>query len=193
MKQKRKQRFFHKSLIEKKNIVSLKGESAHYLTRVLRLKNGQNLILFDGSGTEWNGQIIHSTKYKVDVKLLSKQSSKTESDFEITLIQSISRSQRMDFVMQKATELGVKQIIPMTSQNTVVRINESNLENKMNHWKKIVISAAEQSGRVKVPAIIKPIPFNKKLLNEYKSPGSYFLDTTGDSGFGEKKISKATL
>ena len=49
MKQKRKQRFFHKSLIEKKNIVSLKGESAHYLTRVLRLKNGQNLILFDGS------------------------------------------------------------------------------------------------------------------------------------------------
>ena len=193
MKQKRKQRFFHKPIIEKKNIVRLKGKSAHYLTRVLRLKSGQNLILFDGSGTEWDGQIIHSTKYKVDVKLLSKQSPKTESDLEITLIQSISRSQRMDFVMQKATELGVKQIIPMTSQNTVVRLNESNLENKMNHWKKIIISAAEQSGRVKVPAIIKPIPFNKKLLNEYKSPGSYFLDTTGDSGFGEKKISKATI
>jgi len=193
MKQKRKQRFFHKSLIEKKNIVSLKGESAHYLTRVLRLKNGQNLILFDGSGTEWDGQIIHSTKYKVDVKLLSKQSPKTESDLEITLIQSISRSQRMDFVMQKATELGVKQIIPMTSQNTVVRLNKSNLKNKMNHWKKIIISAAEQSGRVKVPAIIKPIPFNKELLNEHKSPGSYFLDTTGDSGFSSKKISKATI
>ena len=193
MKQKRKQRFFHKPIIEKKNTVSLKGKSAHYLTRVLRLKNGQNLILFDGSGTEWDGQIIHSTKYKVDVKLLSKQSPKTESDLEITLIQSISRSQRMDFVMQKATELGVKQIIPMTSQNTVVRLNKSNLENKMNHWKKIIISAAEQSGRVKVPAIIKPIPFNKELLNEHKSPGSYFLDTTGDSGFSSKKISKATI
>ena len=193
MKQKRKQRFFHKPISEKKNIVSLKGESAHYLTRVLRLKNGQSLILFDGSGTEWDCQIIHATKHKVDVELLSKQSPKTESALEITLLQSISRSQRMDFVMQKATELGVKKIIPMISQNTVVRFKESNLKNKMAHWKKIIISAAEQSGRVKLPAIIKPIPFSEELLNEYKSPGSYFLDTTGDSGFSSKKISKATI
>jgi len=171
MKQKRKQRFFHKPISEKKNIVSLKGESAHYLTRVLRLKNGQSLILFDGSGAEWDCQIIHATKHKVDVELLSKQSPKTESALEITLLQSISRSQRMDFVMQKATELGVKKIIPMISQNTVVRFKESNLKNKMAHWKKIIISAAEQSGRVKLPAIIKPIPFSEELLNEYKSPG----------------------
>jgi len=193
MKQKRKQRFFHAPISEKKNIVSLKGENAHYLTRVLRLKSGQNLILFDGSGVEWDSQIIHATKHKVEVELLSKQSPKTESALEITLLQSISRSQRMDFVMQKATELGVKKIIPMISQNTVVRLNESNLMNKMAHWKKIIISAAEQSGRVKLPAIIKPIPFSEELLNEYKSPGSYFLDTTGDSGFSSKKISKATI
>ena len=63
----------------------------------------------------------------------------------------------------------------------------------MAHWKKITISAAEQSGRVKLPAIIEPIPFSEKLLNEHKSPESYFLDTTGDSGFSSKKISKTTL
>ncbi len=193
MKQKRKQRFFHKPKIEKKNTVSLKGKSAHYLTRVLRLKSGDNLILFDGSGAEWDGQIIHATTHQVDVKLLSKQSPKTESALEITLLQSISRSQRMDFVMQKATELGVKKIIPMTSQNSVVRLNESNLKNKMNHWKKIIISAAEQSGRVKLPDLFKPIPFSKELLNQHKTPGSYFLDTTGDSGFSSKKISKTTI
>jgi len=193
MKQKRKQRFFHKPKIEKKNTVSLKGKSAHYLTRVLRLKSGHNLILFDGSGAEWDGQIIHATTHQVDVKLLSKQSPKTESALEITLLQSISRSQRMDFVMQKATELGVKKIIPMTSQNSVVRLNESNLKNKMNHWKKIIISAAEQSGRVKLPDLFKPIPFSKELLNQHKTPGSYFLDTTGDSGFSSKKISKTTI
>jgi 16S rRNA (uracil1498-N3)-methyltransferase len=160
---------------------------------VLRLKSGQNLILFDGSGAEWDGQIIHATKHKVDVELLSKCLPKTESALEITLLQSISRSQRMDFVMQKATELGVKKIIPVISQNTVVRLNESNLKNKIAHWKKIIISAAEQSGRVKLPTIIKPIPFSEELLNEYKSPGSYFLDTTGDSGFSSKKISKTTI
>ena len=193
MKQKRKQRFFHKPIIEKKNTVSLKGKNAHYLTRVLRLKSGHNLILFDGSGAEWDGQIIHATTHQVDVKLLSKQSPKTESALEITLLQSISRSQRMDFVMQKATELGVKKIIPMTSQNSVVRLNESNLKNKMNHWKKIIISAAEQSGRVKLPDLFKPIPFSKELLNQHKTPGSYFLDTTGDSGFSSKKISKTTI
>ncbi len=160
---------------------------------MLRLKSGQNLILFDGSGAEWDSQIIHATKHKVDVELLSKCLPKTESALEITLLQSISRSQRMDFVMQKATELGVKKIIPVISQNTVVRLNESNLKNKMAHWKKIIISAAEQSGRVKLPAIIKPKPFSEELLNEYKSPGSYFLDTTGDSGFSSKKISKTTI
>ena len=160
MKQKRKQRFFHNSIPGKKDVLSLKGESAHYLTRVLRLKNGQDLILFNNSGSEWEAQILKATKRQVDVKLLSKKSIQSESPLDITLLQSISRSQRMDFVMQKATELGVNKIIPMTTQNTVVRLNESNIENKMRHWKKIIISAAEQSGRVRLPEIIEPEVFS---------------------------------
>ena len=128
MKQKRKQRFFHNSIPEKKDVLSLKGESAHYLTSVLRLKNGQDLILFNNSGSEWEAHILKATKRQVDVKLLSKKSIQSESPLDITLLQSISRSQRMDFVMQKATELGVNKIIPMTTQNTVVRLNESNIE-----------------------------------------------------------------
>ena len=193
MKQKRKQRFFHNSIPEKKDVLSLKGESAHYLTRVLRLKNGQDLILFNNSGSEWEAQILKATKRQVDVKLLSKKSIQSESPLDITLLQSISRSQRMDFVMQKATELGVNKIIPMTTQNTVVRLNESNIENKMRHWKKIIISAAEQSGRVRLPEIIEPEVFSKQLLNHFKSPQSYFLDTTGENSFSSKKISKTTL
>ena len=155
MKQKRKQRFFHNSIPEKKDVLSLKGESAHYLTRVLRLKNGQDLILFNNSGSEWEAQILKATKRQVDVKLLSKKSIQSESPLDITLLQSISRSQRMDFVMQKATELGENKNNPITSQNTVVRLNESNIENKMRHWQKIIISATEQSGRVKLPEIIE--------------------------------------
>jgi len=65
MKQKRKQRFFHNSIPEKKDVLSLKGESAHYLTRVLRLKNGQDLILFNNSGSEWEAQILKATKRQV--------------------------------------------------------------------------------------------------------------------------------
>ncbi len=193
MKQKRKQRFFHSSIPENKDLVKIKGESAHYITRVLRLKSGQDLILFNGSGSEWDAQIMKATKRQVDVKLLSKHSINLESPLDITLLQSISRSQRMDFVMQKATELGVKNIIPMTSQNTVVRLNESNVENKMKHWKKIIISAAEQSGRVKLPVVSNPKIFSQELLNEFKNPQSYFLDTTGEDSFSSKKISRTTL
>lgn len=193
MKQKRKQRFFHSSIPENKDLVNIKGESAHYITRVLRLKSGQDLILFNGSGSEWDAQIMKATKRQVDVKLLSKHSINSESPLNITLLQSISRSQRMDFVMQKATELGVKNIIPMTSQNTVVRLNESNVENKMKHWQKIIISAAEQSGRVKLPVVRNPKIFSQELLNEFKSPQSYFLDTTGEDSFSSTKISRTTL
>ena len=80
MKQKRKQRFFYNSISEKKDVLSLKGESAHYLTRVLRLKNGQDLILFNNSGSECEAQILKATKRQVDVKLLSKKSNQTKSN-----------------------------------------------------------------------------------------------------------------
>jgi len=110
-----------------------------------------------------------------------------ESPINLTLIQSISRSQRMDLVMQKSTELGVTRIVPVFSTNTIVKIKEDKIEKKINHWRNILISASEQSGRTKIPDLISPIQLEIECLKRYKSDLSIFYDTTGKESYDANK------
>ena len=174
MKNKRIQRFLCSPIKQNQNQVTLTGDTAHHLIRVLRLKIGDRLCVFDQSGYEWDAEIVAKKRQSVEVVLLNCHQPDVESPLQITLLQSISKSSRMDLVMQKATELGVHRIVPMLSKNTVVRLNAKNIPRKMSHWKKITISASEQSGRVRLPEIIEPQKLNQDLLSQYKQGIGFF-------------------
>ena len=171
----------------------LVGDTAHHLTRVLRLKTGDKIIVFDQSGYEWDAKIINKKRKSVEIELLDCHKPDVESPVNITLLQSISRSHRMDLVMQKATELGVNSIVPMLTKNMVVKLNAKNTQKKMNHWEKITISAAEQSGRVHLPELLEPRELSEDLLNEYKKEASFFLDTTGSENFSGNIIKNISI
>ena len=183
MKHYRKQRFLCDSIVKNQDTMILVGDTAHHLTRVLRLKTGDKIIVFDQSGYEWDAEIINKKRQSVEIELLNRHKPDVESPVNITLLQSLSRSHRMDLVMQKATELGVNSIVPMLTKNTVVKLNAKNTQKKMHHWKKITISAAEQSGRVCLPELLEPRELSESLLNEHKKEESFFLDTTGSESF----------
>jgi len=189
----RTQRFLCSPIKKNQSHVTLTGDTAHHLIRVLRFKVGDKIRVFDQSGYEWDAEIVAKKRQSVEVALFNRHQPDVESPLKITLLQSISKSKRMDMVMQKATELGVHKIVPMMSKNSVVRLNTKNTTRKMSHWKKITISASEQSGRVRLPAIEEPQKLTQELLNLYKQDLSFFLDTTGSDNFNAENAENITL
>ena len=183
MRKKRIQRFHVDQIDNSKSHLEIAGEKSHYVTRVLRLQTGDRMILFDGSGSEWKAKIIDTKRNRLLLELEESATPDRESPINLTLIQSISRSQRMDLVMQKSTELGVTRIVPVFSTNTIVKMNEDKIEKKINHWRNILISASEQSGRTKIPDLISPIQLETECLKRYKSDLSIFYDTTGKDSY----------
>ena len=193
MRKKRIQRFLIERVEDSASHIEIIGEQCHYVLRVLRLQAGDQMILFDGSGSEWMSKIIDTKKNRLLLELKEKSIPDRESPISITLIQSISRSQRMDLVMQKSTELGVSKIVPVFSMNTVVKMKEDKIGKKLNHWRNILISASEQSGRTKLPELMSPIKLNSKCLKEYKSDLSIFYDTTGQDSYDDGNPKKITV
>ena len=189
----RTQRFLCSPIKKNQDQVTLTGDTAHHLIRVLRFKIGDKIQVFDQSGYEWDAEIVSKKRQSVEVALFDRHQPDVESPVKITLLQSISKSKRMDIVMQKATELGVHKIVPMLSQNTVVKLNAKNTPRKMSHWKKITISASEQSGRVRLPEVSEPQKLNQELLNLHKQELGFFLDTTGSNNFNADKVENITL
>jgi 16S rRNA (uracil1498-N3)-methyltransferase len=130
----------------------------HYLSRVLRLGVGDSLSVFDGEGSEFAATISRMSKTTATLRIGEKTLTDTESGLRVHLVQGISRGERMDFVVQKATELGVKRITPVLTEYGVVKLDASRAEKRCNHWQKVAANACEQSGRVRLPLIDSPIP-----------------------------------
>lgn len=137
--------------------VELTGSQCHYLARVLRVSDGDEITLFNGDGFDYCGKVIETRKQSVTVKLDSRLDPANESPLHITLVQAISRGERMDYCLQKATELGVSAIRLLTSSRVEVRLNENRLVKRMAHWQAVVRSACEQSGRARVPEVKVPL------------------------------------
>ena len=129
---------------------------AHYLSRVLRLTVGAAVQLFDGSGHEYIGELTSVTKKAVQVELRESLAGLPESSLHIHLGQGLSRGERMDWAIQKATELGVAEITPLFTERCEVRLNDERMQKRLEHWQQIAISACEQCGRSKVPVIHVP-------------------------------------
>ncbi len=133
-------------------------DKAHYLSRALRLSVGDSLSVFDGEGNEYVATISSMSKSSATLRIESTTATQTESKLGVHLVQAISRGDRMDFVVQKATELGVKRITPVLTEYGVVKFDATRAEKRRNHWQKIAASACEQSGRVRLPLIDTPVP-----------------------------------
>ena len=135
----------------------LEGDRARYLGRVLRLAVGDDVSVFNGEGGEWSAGIDAMTKSTVTLSIGAQAESETESALKIHLVQGISRGERMDFVVQKATELGVKRITPLLTEYGVVKLDAARAEKRRDHWQNIAVSACEQSGRTRLPLIDTPM------------------------------------
>lgn len=124
-----------------------------HAVQVLRLKTGAHLQLFDGEGQAYLAELTEVGRRVARVKLLQTLSSQVESPLTLTLMQGISRGERMDFAIQKAVELGVNHIIPVLTERCNVNLKQERAEKRLVHWQGVVISACEQSGRNTLPIL----------------------------------------
>ncbi|CAM4442745.1 MAG: Ribosomal RNA small subunit methyltransferase E [Legionellaceae bacterium] len=140
------------------------GESAsHHLSHVLRMAMGDSLIIFNGSGGEYLAQIdaIHKKAVTVLIKNYNKEN--RESFLKIHLVQAITRSEKMDFVLQKAVELGVSEFTPIFTERVNIKLPNDRLQKRIQHWQGVIISACEQSGRTIIPTLNKPLHYQDWL------------------------------
>ena len=137
--------------------VTLEGGAASHVTRVLRLRVGEGLTLFNGAGGEYAASIEQVHDGGVAVTIGEQRAIERESPLTLTLAQGVSRGERMDLVVQKATELGVSGIVPLFTERSVVRLGAQQAERKLNHWRAITIAACEQSGRNRLPNVAPPL------------------------------------
>jgi 16S rRNA (uracil1498-N3)-methyltransferase len=137
--------------------VELHDDTAHYVGKVLRLRIGDPLFVFNGDGYEYDGYVEDMSKKSVLLTLEKQLSPQTESRLHTILGLGISRGERMDFAIQKSTELGVNVIVPLFTDHCEVKLAAERLDRRQQHWQQIAISACEQSGRVKIPIVAKPL------------------------------------
>lgn len=126
---------------------------ANHLLRVLRLKLGDELLVFNGDGFDYRGRIIQTERRTATVALGERIAARAESPLRIVLAQGIARGEKMDWVLQKATELGVHGIVPIRTEWTEVRLDAERAERRHQHWQGVIAAACEQCGRACVPAL----------------------------------------
>ena len=154
-------RFYHSNPLELNQIIILDEFSSHHALRVMRVKFDDFLVLFNGDGFEYRGRVSDINKKTINVEILSKEKNNSESPININLFQSISSNEKMDMVIQKATELGVSSIQPIFTSRSTIKLSLDRTKKRLIHWKQVSISACEQSGRSKIPTIKSPIEFDQ--------------------------------
>jgi 16S rRNA (uracil1498-N3)-methyltransferase len=143
--------------------IVLAGSAAAHAQRVLRLGAGDAITLFNGDGHDYPSRITGIGRGSVDVAVESRAPARPESPLAVTLVQGIARGERMDLMVQKATELGVAAIQPVSTARSVVRLDGDTRERKLAHWRGIAVAACEQCGRARVPRIAAPVPLAECL------------------------------
>ncbi|WP_406672735.1 16S rRNA (uracil(1498)-N(3))-methyltransferase [Natronospira sp.] len=153
--------------------LSLTRDTAHHLRRVLRLKDGHPVQVFDGRGHEHEGELLGEDRVLIGESIERE----VESPLALTLVQGISRGNRMDYSLQKAVELGVSAIHPIFCERSVVRLDEKRLAKRMAHWQGVIVSACEQCGRNRLPELGTP----STLMDSPPNPDGLglFLDPNG--------------
>ena len=156
------------------NRISITDEKAHYLASVLRCGKGDCLIIFDGKGNCFRTTIITADKREVVAEVAEKIPCNLESDLNITLVQGLLKGEKMDMVVQKTTELGVKEILPVITGRSQLRDTK-----KIARWRKIAEEASRQSGRSMVPVVHETVEFDNFLSAHDSIHGLVFYEEGG--------------
>lgn len=165
-------RLYHDAELDGRQFL-LGTRQAHYLRQVLRLKRGHSVVVFDGRGRECVATIAKLTRDGAELHLLSAETPIPESGLRLNLIQAITKSEAMDAIVQKATELGVHSISPVVTEFSVVKLDERRAHNRVEHWRRVTQSACEQSGRHE-PTIIHAPQVLAARLASLPSTGTRF-------------------
>jgi len=171
--------------------ISLEKNNEHHLIKVLRFPIGNTITLFNGDGFDYQAIVI-STKKTYIVEVLSQQKNESESSLDLTLAQGIAKGEKMDFLIQKAVELGVSRIIPMQTEHCVVRLKAEKVAKRINHWQKIANHACGQSGRSVIVDISLPQTLTE-LLNKPNHNGFVLYHRATENLQTMEKPSKATI
>ncbi|GAA5217243.1 16S rRNA (uracil(1498)-N(3))-methyltransferase [Corallincola platygyrae] len=159
-------RLYHPDPIQQGDQVQLSDDAAGHVARVLRMRVGDGITLFNGDGNAYHGALIEVAKRSVKAEISSVEAANTESPLAIHLGQGISRGDKMDLTIQKSVELGVTEITPLITERCGVKLNADRWDKKVVHWQKVAISACEQCGRNRLPVVNPPQQLSDWLARE---------------------------
>ncbi|MEO1080753.1 MAG: 16S rRNA (uracil(1498)-N(3))-methyltransferase [Pseudomonadota bacterium] len=186
-------RFFTYQALTSGAGLTLEAEPSRHIAKALRMRVGDRLCLFGGDGREAAAEITAVERHGVSVRVVSLEDADRESPLRVTLAISLSRGDRMDTIVQKATELGVTELWPLISERTGVRLDATRLERKLQHWRKIAISACEQCGRNRLPEIRTPASLDHVLRRSQNVADLRLILHPGPGGELQESLTQSTL
>jgi 16S rRNA (uracil1498-N3)-methyltransferase len=175
-------RFHDRQAFQLDQVTSLSEDASHHIARVLRMQTGDELVLFNGQGGEWRARIESIGKRDVQVRPLEHNPQDRAPGIAISLGLPLIKGDRMDYALQKATELGAHDFFLLTTERTEVRLDAGRQDKRLQHWQQVVISACEQCGLNRVPDVHPPMPILEYLAGTPASlklmahPGEQRLD-----------------
>lgn len=158
-------RVYTDQALSAKSLIILESGASHHLSHVLRLKTGDSIKLFNGTGEEYSAKIAQLTKKNTSLEIETLLGTEPAGPLKISLTIGISRGERMDYALQKAVELGVTEFHPIFTKRSMVKLNGKRLEQRMQHWRGLLINACEQSGRCRLPNLKIPCSLAAALDN----------------------------
>lgn len=177
--------------------IELSEAASHHVNKVLRMTAGQKLIIFSEENQEFDAVITSIDKKKVFVSIVDAKSISRESPCSIQLIQAISKGDRMEWVIQKAVELGVFSITPLLTARTVVKLDKCRMEKKLAQWRAIAVAACEQSGRNQLPKINAMLTLDEYLkaspLEDQLPLIKFVLDPEASKSWRDYSVNKESI
>ena len=137
-------------------VVALPPDASAYLARVLRLRSGDPFVLFNGDGHDYEARLLAIGKRGAEAEVVGVRPVDNESPLRIVLLQGIARGEKMDLILQKATELGVAAVVPVNSERSEVKLDAERAARRVEHWRNVIVAACEQSGRATIPELSAP-------------------------------------
>jgi 16S rRNA (uracil1498-N3)-methyltransferase len=173
------------------SLIELPPSAAQHLAKVLRARSGDEIVLFTGDGREFAAAVESIRGSRVTAAVGEARAIDRESPLAVTLVQCIARGDRMDVIVQKATELGVVRIVPVMSRRSVVRLDAAQAASKAEHWRGIAVAACEQCGRNRLPVIEAPRQLIRHLGEEPPAGARLVLEPDAGNADAELKIDAA--
>ena len=163
---------------------TLRGEEHHHLSRVLRLKPGDSLSLFDGKGRGFDARLVSVGRHESIVSVIGEETAEAESRLALILAMALSKGEKLDWVLQKGTELGVQAFHPLPARRSDLRVPAERLPERLARWRRVVLEACKQSGRTRLPEVYPPEPLERFLARPLP-PLRIVLEPGSEAGWKE--------